>query len=274
MTTKLSISTQPEHEIFYPDTDGLPLPDNLLQEPFFIELLATIKAFFEDMNALVSGNTIIYYVEGDPTLSVAPDCYIAFGVDRASLLERHLTYRVWDAGKFPDFVLEIGSPSTADNDLGPKRELYARLGALEYWRYDPTGGDYYGEPLVGEYLVEGEYRRFEMISDPDGLPRAHSPLLNLDLRWEEGRLRFYDPASGRWLENTSESLARAESAELRAESAQARAESAELHAESERDSRVAAELRAESERNARIAAESRITQMQAELQRLRGNGDR
>ena len=250
MTTKLSISTQPEHEIFYPDTDERPLPDNLLQEPFFIELLATLKAFFEDMAILVSGNTIIYYVEGDPTLSVAPDCYIVFGIDRASLLERHLTYRVWDAGKFPDFVLEIGSPSTADNDLGPKRELYARLGALEYWRYDPTGGDYYGDPLVGEYLVEGEYRRFEMMSDPDGLPCAHSPLLNLDLRWEGGRLRFYDPVTGRWLENTSESIARAES---------------------ERDARVAAEVRA-ADAEARAAdAEARMAEMEAELLRLRGS---
>ena len=172
-----------------------------------------------------------------------------FGIGRAALLELHRTYRVWEAGKFPDFVLEIGSPSTADNDLGAKRELYAHLGALEYWRYDPTGGEHYGEPLVGEYLVEGEYRRFEMMDDTDGLPRAHSPLLNLDLRWEEGRLRFYDPASGRWLENNAESIARAEVAEARVE---------------------AAEALAEGERDARIAAEARVAKMEAEIRRLRG----
>ena len=249
MTTKLSIPAQIEQEIIYPDTDGLPLPDNLLQEPFFIEVLATLKSFLESSDVLVSGNTIIYYVEGDPSLSVAPDCYIVFGVSRAALLERHLTYRVWEAGKFPDFVLEIGSPSTADNDMGSKRDLYARLGAREYWRYDPTDGDYYGEPLVGEYLVDGEYRRFEMMSDPDGLPRAHSPLLNLDLRWEEGRLRFYDPGSGRWLENNTESIARAEA---------------------EHNARMVAEARAESERDARMAAEARVAEVEAELRRLRG----
>ncbi|MCY4654443.1 MAG: Uma2 family endonuclease [Dehalococcoidia bacterium] len=242
MTTKLSIPAEIEQEIIYPDTDGLPLPDSLEQEPYFIEILATLKAFLEGLDVLVSGNTIIYYVEGDPSLSVAPDCYVALGVSRAAILERHLTYRVWEAGKFPDFVLEIGSPSTADNDLGPKRDLYARLGALEYWRYDPTGGDYYGEPLVGEYLVEGEYRRFELVDDPDGLPRAHSPLLNLDLRWEEDRLRFYDPASGRWLENNVESIARAEA---------------------EHDARMDAEARAET-------AEARMAEMEAELRRLRG----
>ena len=249
MTTKLSIPEQVEQEIIYPDTDGLPLPDNLLQEPFFIEVLATLKAFLEGLDVLVSGNTLIYYVEGDPSQSVAPDCYVVFGVSRAALLERHLTYRVWEAGKFPDFVLEIGSPSTAENDTGPKRELYARLGALEYWRYDPTGGEYYGEPLVGEYLVEGEYRRFEMIADTEGLPRAHSPLLNLDLRWEEGRLRFYDPVSDRWLENNAESIARAEA---------------------ERDARIVAEALAETERYARMAAEARVVEMEAELRRLRG----
>ena len=82
MTTKLSITTYAEQEIIYPDTDGLPLPDNLLQEPFFIEILATLKAFLESLDVLVSGNTLIYYVEGDPSLSVAPDCYVVFGVGR------------------------------------------------------------------------------------------------------------------------------------------------------------------------------------------------
>ena len=134
-------------------------------------------------------------------------------------------------------------PAPRTTTWGSKRDLYARLGALEYWRYDPTGGDHYGEPLVGEYLVDGGYRRFEMMADPNGLPRAHSPLLNLDLRWEEDRLRFYDPTSGRWLENTAESLARAEA---------------------ERDARIAAEARA-------MEAEARVAEMEAELRRLRGN---
>lgn len=241
ITTKLSIS-QIEQKMIYPDTDGLPSPDGLEQEPYFVDVLDTLKAFLEGLDVLVSGNTLIYYVGGDPSLSVGPDYYVVFGVSRAALLESHLTYRVWEAGKFPDFVLEIGSPSTADNDMGPKRDLYASLGAREYWRYDPTGGDYYGEPLVGEYLVEGEYRRFEMMDDPDGLPRAHSPLLNLDLRWEEGRLRFYDPVSGRWLESNAESIARAEA---------------------EYNARVAAEARAD-------AAEARMDEMEAELRRLRG----
>ncbi|MXY22013.1 MAG: hypothetical protein F4Y49_11850 [Dehalococcoidia bacterium] len=74
-------------------------------------------------------------------------------------------------------------------------------------------------------------------------------MLNPDLRWEEGRLRFYDPVSGRWLESNAESLARAEA---------------------EHDARIAAEVLAESEREARIAAEVRMAEMEAELRRLSG----
>ena len=153
---------------------------------------------------------------------------MAFEVDVESI-RRFNTYRVWEVGKMPDFVLEIGSPSTASNDIGPKRDLYASLGVREYWRFDPTGGDHYGEPLVGEYLVDGEYRRFEMRGDPTGGTRGHSPLLNLDLRWMEGRLRFYDPVAGRWLENYSETAARAAAEHAARESAEARV--AELEAE-------------------------------------------
>ncbi len=39
----------------------------------------------------------------------------------------------------PDLVIEILSPSTADRDLGYKRDLYGRHGVLEYWIVDPIG---------------------------------------------------------------------------------------------------------------------------------------
>ena len=69
-------------------------------------------------------------------------------------MEGNNTYLLWEVGKAPDFVLEIGSKSTANADLVRKRELYAELGVGEYWRYDATGGEFYGEPLVGERLVD------------------------------------------------------------------------------------------------------------------------
>ena len=259
MTTQPSILTTDRPPIIYPESDGMPLPDGEYQGKFFIEILSVLTAFFSDDPSVgVNGDTFIYYQEGAPNLRIAPDCRIVFGIgeEARESLRRHNTYLVWEVGKFPDFVMEIGSPSTASNDLGSKRELYARLGALEYWRYDPSGGEHYGEPLVGERLVDGEYRRIEPMDDPEGNLRIHSPLLNLELCWEEDRLRFYDPVADRWLENNVEALARADFAESRADFAESRADFAES--------------RVESERAARLSAEARAARLEAEIRRLRG----
>ncbi len=103
-------------------------------------------------------------------------------------------YRIWVVGKPPDFALEIASKHTAHNDLVPKRELYAAIGIGEYWRYDPSEDSrYYGERLVGERLVDGEYQRLPVAPDAEGRPRGYSPTLELDLVWEDRILRFYDP---------------------------------------------------------------------------------
>ena len=138
--------------------------------------------------------------------------------------------------------MEIGSPSTSTTDLVDKRELYARLGIGEYWRFDSTGGDFYGEPLVGERLVEGEYRRIGLEREADGMLRGHSPALGLDLCWDDGRLRYYDPAADRWLLNQME----------------------------EQVARESAEARVNAERTARESAEAQLAAMEAELRRLRG----
>ena len=244
--TALVSDTSANTEIFYPETDGMPLPDGEYQLNHFTDIISILKNFFgnslrNSLDVLVSGNTFIYYQEGNPRLSVSPDCYVAFGVSYDLMLSNN-NYRVWDMGKPPDFALEIGSPSTAKNDLGEKRELYARLGIGEYWKFDPSGGEHYGEALVGEQLVNGEYRRMETNREPDGKMWGHSPTLNLELHWVDGRLRFYDPVGDRWLQNMEEMDA----------------------------ARAAAESVVEMEHAARESAEARLAEMEAELRRLSG----
>ena len=248
MTTKATATT----DIIYPETDGMPLPDGLTQAPIYARILEMLRTFFKDLlDCEVNGDVFIYYIEGDNRRTVSPDCFVVFGLSEAALrsLDVRNTYVMHEVGKPPDFVLEIGSPSTGSVDTGSKRDLYAELGVGEYWRYDGTGGDYYGEALVGERLVDGEYQRFEMRSEDDGSVWSHSDALNLDLWWVEGELRFWDPVGEQWL----------------------------LSHEEEHDGRLAEQERAEVERGGRLiaearaeTAEARAARLEAELRRLRG----
>ena len=85
-----------------------------------------------------------------PGSFVVPDCCMILGVDARFIRYERRSYRIDEWGQPPVFTLEVASESTANKDLREKREIYARMGAREYWRLDVTGGDYYGEPLVGE----------------------------------------------------------------------------------------------------------------------------
>ena len=100
----------------------------------------------------------LYIVPRPGTLSdhwQVPDLLIAFDVD-SSLYYRSNGYVISEQGKPPDLVLEVASESTAGRDLGVKRDYYAAFGIPEYWRFDETG-EYYGDRLAGERLVDGVY---------------------------------------------------------------------------------------------------------------------
>lgn len=123
-----------------------------------------------------------------------PDLMIAFNVDRASAI-RAQGISIDNTGKPPEFVMEIASKRTARNDYGRKREGYARYGVPEYWRLDPTGEERYPEPLAGDRLAGNEYQPIAIEQTGDGLYRGHSDVLNLDVCWEHGQLRWYDPVA-------------------------------------------------------------------------------
>ena len=152
--------------------------------------------------------------------------------------------------------MEIGFRSAANVDTGRKRDLYAELGVREYWRYDSTGGEFYGEPLVSERLVDGKYRRIEISNESDGRVWGRSEALNLEMWWEQAELRFWDPVAELWLLNPEEEHDTRLEAESRAHVAESPANVAEAHAEEERD--------------ARLETEARLAELQAKLRRLRG----
>ncbi len=227
--TPHKILAKPKPTIYYPDTDHQPVPDGEYQFPLLATVFTTLNTHFSKIpGARVNGNVFLYYEEGNPRKTIAPDCYVAFDFTPEAFqsLRRHNTYLIWEVGKPPEFVLEIGSPSTKRSDLTTKRAIYASIGVSEYWRYDQTGGKFYGEPLVGERLVNGEYQRLPLIQDEDGV-WAYSPALNLLLYWDNGELRYWDPVSKERLLNHKEEHA----ARLAAEDRIAKACAARIAAE-------------------------------------------
>ena len=127
-----------------------------------------------------------------------PDLLVAFDVDDAGVIDQR-GYSIKEQGKPPDFVLEVASVTTGQNDYTQKRDDYAAFGVPEYWRFDPSGGAYHGAPLAGDHMVDGVYQPIEVVQFVESSYRGHSAVLGLDLCWEDGHLRWYDPASGRYL---------------------------------------------------------------------------
>ena len=183
-----------------------------------------------------------------------PDLLVVRDSDR-ELMEEQRGYAIDRQGKAPDFVLEVASPTTGRADYMDKRTDYERFGVSEYWRFDPSGGEYHDAALAGDFLLEGKYEPAAIETPQEGMLRGYSVALGLYVCWEDGRLRFFDPRSESYLLSHDETEARAGTAEARAGTAEARAEE-------ERAGRLAAQARAS-------AAEARAEELEAELRRLR-----
>ena len=143
-----------------------------------------------------------------------PDLLISFHANPAAILPRN-GYLIPEQGKPPDFVLEVASDSTGEIDEDEKRRDYAVMGVPEYWRFDHTGGNFHSVPLAGDRLVEGEYQPVAITRIDDEHYWGHSEALNLDLCWERGELRWYDPVAQRYLPTFEDERAARIAAEAR-----------------------------------------------------------
>ena len=182
-------------------------------------------------STIVGAELFIVAARGSRPLRV-PDLLIAFDVD-PDLYHEQNGYVISDQGKPPDFILEVASPSTARVDTVDKREDYAAFGVKEYWRFDHTG-ESHGTRLAGDRLVGDRYEPIEIVEIAPGVLQGESEALSLRLRWEDGELGWYDPATGEHIPTFDSTQA---------------------------------ELAAE--REARLASETRVRELEAELRRLR-----
>ena len=242
-------------EIEYPSSDGKPLAENDAQHTAILYGVGALGVYYAGRrDVYVSCDLLIYYEEGNPRVSVAPDVFVVFGVED----RMRMNYKVWEEGKGPDFVLEVASPSTWREDVGRKRDIYARLGVREYWLYDPLG-EHLKPALQGNRLVDGEYERQPLLGSLDGRLGLRSETLGLDLLSHDEE---HDRAEREVAARQREAAARQATA-ARAETEAAARRSAEARAEREAAAR-------QREAVLRQAAEARVAELEALIGGKRG----
>ena len=243
MTTQTTLA-QP-HPQDYSHIQPLPDPPrepDMVQRRSLSTLDGTLGPHFSAFDDVLLTGEIYVRIDEEDARELAPDFIFARQVSDPERVIRRNGYVISEVGKPPDLVLEVGSRSTGRRDYTVKREGYAALDIREYWRFDPSGGEHHDRPLAGDMLVDGEYVPVEIVVESDERHWGYSEVLELELWWEEGALRFRDPVSGQFLPTPEQERAARETAEDRAETAEARAET----------------------------AEARMAEMETELRRLRG----
>lgn len=121
-----------------PEEDGVPLESNWHR--LQINLLDDIVAYRwrERSDFFAGGNMFIYF-----SLQQArnrdyrgPDFFVVKDIDGSYPRQKWV---VWEEnGRYPDVIIELMSPSTAQEDLGSKKELYERTSHIsDYFCYDP-----------------------------------------------------------------------------------------------------------------------------------------
>lgn len=238
--------------IEYPTRDGRPMGETEVHRDDMIALIEALKRHYADNpRVCVSGNLLIFYVEGDKRRHVSPDVFVALGVER----RRRDNYLIWEEGKAPDFVIELTSKSTSTEDTDKKFELYRDvLKVREYFLFDPYQ-EYLKPPFRGYRLIEGQYRPIEPVAG-----RLPSEVISLHLERDGMELRLYNPATGAWLDTDLEAYRREAEARRGAE------ETARRDAEARRIAEEAARREAE----ARRVAEDEVARLRRELEALRG----
>ena len=185
-------------DIIYPESDGKPMAETDLHIEEIIRMRHILKAHFaEKPDVYISGNIMMYYEEGVIQSSVSPDILVTFGIGK----KRRRTYKTWEEGKPPDFVMEFSSKGTYRDDLDNKVELYARIGISEYFLYDAERR-YLPSYLMGYRLVDASY--VEILPRPDG--GYFSETLNLTIHLQDDTFGVYDPTTEQWLLSAEERI--------------------------------------------------------------------
>ena len=241
----------PLYPVYTPKVPQSPVHAKAYRE-FGNDLSVHLRQAFRDRPHTLASDVNLYYedahpppgrVPGQQPAPVVPDFMLFLNTIEVST---YRSYRTWEVGA-PDWVLEILSNGTWEDDVGTKRNLYARLGVTEYWFYDPEGVQHQDAAgtLHGFRLRAGVYEAIAPVRGA-GVAVYPSAVLGVALGVDRQRhLRLYDAGRQAWFQTADE---------------------AQPEAQAERDARQQAETRAQAERDARQQAEARLQALLARLQ--------
>ena len=236
-------------EIEYPERNWI--AQSIAHGDAVLQAAAALRNHFRERpDVLVAMELAVYYRRDDNNLWLQPDVQVVFGVSP----ENRSSYRIWEEGKAPDFVLEVASPSTAENDAEHKAREYTRIGSREYWRLDPDG-PLMGSALEGYEATGGQCDPVQPVASSDRERRYRSRVLGLELgsrrQARSTVLVLRGPRSG-------------EETDGAPEEAERRRRIAERDARAAKQAAIAAKQRAS-------AAEERVRALEEQLRALTAN---
>ncbi|MDB9475979.1 Uma2 family endonuclease [Dolichospermum circinale] len=196
-------------------------------------LIKCLKWLWKDRyDFYAAGNLTIYYSPHQKKSQFfrGPDFFVVLGTERKT----RKSWVVWEEdGKYPNFILEILSPSTANTDKEYKKEIYQNtFRTPDYFWFDP-----YTLEFAGFYLTNGKYQPLE----PNEKGHLWSEQLGLYLGINQGLLRYFTPAGE--LVPTPEETAQEETRKTAIQAQRAEKESQRAEWEARRAERLAAKLR-------------------------------
>ncbi len=272
-TAVAEASPKPD-EIEYPERNWI--AQSIAHGDAVLQAAAALRNHFRDRtDVLVAMELAVYYRRDDNNLWLQPDVLVVFGVSP----ENRSTYRIWEEGKAPDFVLEVASPSTAENDAEHKAQEYSRIGVREYWRLDPDG-TLMGSALEGYEASGGQYDPVPPVASSDGERRYWSRVLGLELRSRRQArstvLVLRDPRTGEETDGAPEEAERrrriaerdARAAKQNAIEAKQEAIAAKQRASAAEERASAAEQEAIAAKQAASAADERVRALEEQLRAL------
>lgn len=185
---ELALPEDIKEDVIFPDgdlySDEPPVETELHLEQIII-LLRCLKWLWRERNDFyAAGNLTIYYSPRQRKSENfrGPDFFVVLGTERKT----RKSWVVWEEdGKYPNAIIEILSPKTADTDKGFKFQLYQdTFRTYDYFWFDPDSLEF-----AGFHLVDGSYQPLV------GNERGHlwSQQLGLCLGIHQGQLRFFTP---------------------------------------------------------------------------------